>query len=270
MCDTPPQPTKQPFLFVDLAEMWTASTSHSLLCSQIGGILQFNVVIDESFCQKASSLRLNVRPCDRRGKWCRLTWLTVNAGAIIKHTVLQGTTIWEQVSGPRRVVKLLLTQVSPKIMKAINLEESLCTFLQHSFPASSANQPNSTCSNVSTNGCDGNTHTCDTSVTYHPGISQLVIVLRSQCPVRKQNFTAQSLHSQKRGYKNTLTLIKQTLMRLNANCSVVPVQPTQTSSFKRLVHSNAPMLTNDYTADVVVEDALAFAFFVFIMNNLKQ
>lgn len=147
MCDTP-QSTKQSFPFAEVTEMWTASTSCSLLCSQTGGILQFSVVIDEILCQKASSLRLNVRPREGRGRWCRLTWLaTVNAGTI-KHKVPQEKTIWDQIIGPRRVIKLKRTQVSPKIMKAVDFEGSLCTFLQHSFPASSANRPNSTCSNV--------------------------------------------------------------------------------------------------------------------------
>lgn len=152
MSDTP-QSTKQSFLLVEVTEMWTTSTSHSLLRSQTGGILQFSVVVDEILCQKASSLRLNVRPPDRRGRWCRLTLLAmVNAGTI-KHKVLQGTTISERMWGPRRVIKLILAQVSPKIMNAIDFEGSPCTFLRHSFPVSSANWPNSTCWNVYRNGC---------------------------------------------------------------------------------------------------------------------
>ena len=132
MCDTP-QSIKQSFLFVEVTGMWTASASPSLLCIQTGAILQFSVAVDEILSSKASSLRLNVRPHDSQGRRCRLTCLaTVNAGTI-KHKVPQGTTIWEQMSGPRRVIRLILHQVRPKIIKAVNVEGSPCTsFLQHS------------------------------------------------------------------------------------------------------------------------------------------
>lgn len=184
----PPSPPNSLF-FLWRWQKWATSTSHSLLRSQTGGILQFSVVVNEILCQKASSLRLNVRPPDRRGRWCRLTLLAmVNAGTI-KHKVLQGTTIWERMSGPRRVIKLIIAQVSPKIMNAIDFEGSPCTFLRHSFPASSANWSNSTCRNVYRNGCWK--HTGDASVTCHASIRQLAIVLISQCPVRKQDFTIQ-------------------------------------------------------------------------------
>lgn len=61
-------------------------------------------------------------------------------------------------------------------------------------------------------------------------------------------------------------------MQLNAICSHTATHSKH--SFERLVHINGniwlSLLTNHYTADAAVEDALAFAIWAFIMNNLKQ
>lgn len=87
------------------------------------------------FFQKASSLGPNVRPHDSRWGWRRLTRLAGVHAATIEHKMLQGT--WEQTSGPRRAGKITLAPASPKIMKGVDFEGSLCTFLQDSFPANS-------------------------------------------------------------------------------------------------------------------------------------
>lgn len=114
--------------------------SRSLVRSRTGSILQFSVAADEFLCQKAflpHQVEMSGQATDR-GEMASFN--LAGDGKQRHHQAWTATTTWEQTPGSWWAVKLTLTQVKSKIMKAVDFEGSLCRFLQHNFPAISDNR----------------------------------------------------------------------------------------------------------------------------------